>query len=82
VLEGPERVDLLVTDIGLPDIDGRRLAERARELRPGLRVLFLTGYAHGAAAGDLALGPGTDLLGKPVAMEDFLAKVQEMLEGS
>jgi PAS domain S-box-containing protein len=81
ILEGPAPIDLLVTDVGLPGMDGRRLAEAARLLRPGLRVLFLTGYAHDARRGDLALGPGTDLLAKPVAMDDFAKKVRAMAAG-
>ncbi len=44
-----QRIDLLVTDIGLPDLNGRQLADAAREKRPDLKVLFMTGYAEKAA---------------------------------
>lgn len=82
ILEGPEPIDLMVTDVGLPGIDGRQLAKKAREIRPGLKVLFLTGYAHNAAIGEEGLGPDTDLLSKPVAMQALLIKVRCMIEGS
>ncbi|WP_192499440.1 PAS domain S-box protein [Skermanella pratensis] len=78
ILESPVPIDLLVTDIGLPGIDGRQLAERARALRPALKVLFLTGYAGRSTDGDPILGPDTGLIGKPVPMDSFLAKVQFM----
>lgn len=78
ILEGPVPIDLLVTDVGLPGINGRQLAEMARVLRPALKVLFLTGYARPAADGDAFLGPDTGLISKPVAMDSFLAKVRSM----
>ena len=44
-----ERIDLLVTDVGLPGMNGRQLADQARETRPGLKILFITGYAESVA---------------------------------
>ena len=81
-LHSAERVDLLVTDVGLPGMNGRQLADAAREHRPGLKVLFITGYAHTAApeAAD-ALGPGMALIGKPFALDALAAKVRDMIEG-
>ncbi|AWK89387.1 PAS domain-containing sensor histidine kinase [Azospirillum thermophilum] len=79
VLAGSRRVDLLATDVGLPGINGRQLAQMARSLRPELKVLFLTGYAYGASLDKEPLGPGTQLLSKPVAIDVFLAKVRTML---
>lgn len=78
ILEGPAPIDLLVTDVGLPGIDGRQLAEMARVLRPGLKVLFLTGYARQATDGEALHGPDTGLISKPVPMDSFLTKVQAM----
>jgi PAS domain S-box-containing protein len=75
-----ERIDLLATDVGLPGINGRQLAEMARSLRPDLKVLFLTGYAYDAALEKEVLEPNTQLLGKPVAIEAFCAKVHGMLQ--
>lgn len=73
------RIDLLVTDIGLPDgLDGRQVADAARVVRPGLKVLFVTGYA-GPAADDLRLEPGTELLGKPFSFDALLGTVDRMM---
>jgi CheY-like chemotaxis protein len=77
-----QRIDLLATDVGLPGINGRQLAEMARSLRPDLKVLFLTGYAYNAALDKEVLGPNTQLLSKPVALEAFCATVQRMLQAS
>jgi CheY-like chemotaxis protein len=74
------KVDLLATDVGLPGMNGRQLAETARRLRPDLGVLFLTGYAHNAALGDEPLGPRTHLLSKPFAVKTLLTKIRIMLE--
>jgi PAS domain S-box-containing protein len=80
VLESDMKIDLLATDVGLPGMNGRQLAETARTLRPGLSVLFLTGYAHNAALGDEPLGPRTQLISKPFAVKVLLTKIRSMLE--
>jgi PAS domain S-box-containing protein len=80
IVASSERIDLLATDVGLPGINGRQLAEMARSLRPGLKVLFLTGYAYKAAIEPETLGPNMQLLSKPVPIEAFCAKVHGMLE--
>jgi CheY-like chemotaxis protein len=82
IVASSERIDLLVTDVGLPGLNGRQLAEMARSLRPGLKVLFVTGYAYNAAMDKEVLGSNTQLLGKPVAMEVFCTKVHGMLQSS
>jgi PAS domain S-box-containing protein len=82
IVASSERIDLLVTDVGLPGINGRQLAEMARSQQPDLKVLFLTGYAYDAAMDKEVLGPNTQLLGKPVAIEVFCAKVRGMLQSS
>ena len=84
VLRSAGRVDLLVTDVGLPGMNGRQLADAARERRPGLKVLFITGYAHNVAPDGLpgdALEPGMALIGKPFALDALAAKVRGMIEG-
>ncbi len=58
ILRGDSRIDLLVTDVGLPGMNGRQLADQAREMRPGLKVLFITGYAENVAIADGFLQPG------------------------
>lgn len=57
IIESGARIDLLVTDVGHPGLYGRQVADAARVLRPGLKVLFKTGYAHNAAIGNDALQP-------------------------
>jgi len=73
------RVDLLVTDVGLPGgMNGRQIADAARERRPGLLVLFITGYAGIVLDGQLA--PGMEVIGKPFALDVLVAKMRAMLE--
>ena len=73
-------VDLLVTDVGPPGLNGRQLADAAREARPGLKVLFITGYAHNAAVGNGVLEPGTEMLTKPFAMDALADKIRAMID--
>jgi CheY-like chemotaxis protein len=73
------RVDVLVTDVGLPGgLNGRQVADAARERRPGLPVLFITGYADGAL--DSQLAQGMEVIGKPFALDALATRVQAMLE--
>ncbi|MBV8616535.1 MAG: PAS domain S-box protein [Acetobacteraceae bacterium] len=81
VLQAETRVDLLITDVGLPGgMNGRQLADAGRLLRPGLRVLFITGYAENAALGNGRLEPGMHLLTKPFPMEALASRVKNILE--
>ena len=80
LLQSAGQVDVLVTDVGLPGLNGRQLADAARVLRPGLRVLFITGYA-GGAVGHEALEPGMEILVKPFALHALVAKLRGMLAG-
>jgi len=75
------RADVLVTDVGLPGgLNGRQVADAAREQLPGLPVLFITGYADGALDGQLA--PGMEVIGKPFALDTLATRVRAMLEGA
>jgi PAS domain S-box-containing protein len=81
ILQSQARVDLLVTDVGLPGLNGRQLADAARALRPNLKVLFITGYAHNAAIGNgLALESGMEIITKPFALDVLAAKIRTMIE--
>jgi len=81
-LQAAPRIDLLVTDIGLPGgMNGRQFAAEARAMHPGLRVLFITGYA-GAAATLGFLEPGMALLAKPFTVEAFGTRVRDMLRAA
>ena len=82
VIESGAPVELLITDVGLPNgMNGRQVADAARALRPGLKVLFITGYAENAAVGNGHLEPGMELLTKPFSMEALAAKVADMMKG-
>ena len=78
ILRSEAPVDLLVTDVGLPGMNGRDLADAARELRPGLKVLFVTGYADRAQAGEFA-GEGMDMIVKPFNLDQLSGKITEMV---
>lgn len=81
VLESDARIDLLVTDVGLPGgMNGRQLADAARIIRPDLKVLFITGYAENAIIGNGHLDPGMWVLTKPFTMEAFASRIYEMIE--
>jgi signal transduction histidine kinase len=79
ILNSGQRVDLLVTDVGLPGINGRQLAEEARETMPGLKVLFITGYAGNAAASDALLQPGMEMITKPFELDQLLQRIRAMV---
>ncbi|MBA1279006.1 PAS domain S-box protein [Pseudomonas stutzeri] len=81
-LQSDQRIDLLVSDFGLPGINGRQLAEIARQYRPDLRVLFITGYAPNAEVRGEFLAPGMDMLAKPFSIEMLGAKVRQLIERS
>ncbi|WP_017669574.1 ATP-binding protein [Blastomonas sp. AAP53] len=72
-------IDLLISDVGLPGLNGRQLAEIARQDRPDLRVLFVTGYAQGAAVRSGFLDHGMDMLTKPFQIDTLAIKVRQML---
>lgn len=72
-------IELLLTDVGLPGISGRELADMARTYRPGLPVLFMTGYAETALDRQAFLDTGMDLLIKPFQTSELLAKVGRTL---
>ncbi len=75
-------VDLLVTDVGLPGMNGRQLAELFRERHPATPVLFMTGYAESAAVRSEFLGPNMSLITKPFALEVFSQAVMRALVGT
>ncbi|MBP1180382.1 ATP-binding protein [Methylobacterium sp. PvR107] len=80
VLHSDVRIDLLVTDVGLPGgMNGRQMAEAGRVKRPGLKVLFITGYAEAAVFGKGPLDPGMQVLTKPFVVEVLGARIREMI---
>jgi PAS domain S-box-containing protein len=81
VVQSQEPIDLLVTDVGLPGLNGRQLADAAQQTRPGLPVLLITGYA-GKALEEMALAPGMEVMRKPFALDALAARVRVLMETS
>jgi len=79
VLQSKRPIDLLITDVGLPGINGRQLADQAREWRPELKVLFITGYAENAALAAGFLAPGMEMITKPFAVEVLARRIKAMI---
>jgi len=75
-------IDLLLTDVGLPRMSGRELADVARGWRAELPVLFMTGYAQTALNRQAFLAPGMDMLFKPFQIGELLEKVRRVLEAA
>ena len=80
ILQSDVHLDLLITDVGLPGgMNGRQMADAGRQSRPGLKTLFITGYAENAAIGNGHLDPGMEILTKPFAVDALAARVREMM---
>jgi signal transduction histidine kinase/CheY-like chemotaxis protein len=80
IIDSEVQIDLLVSDVGLPgSINGRQLADAARQRRPGLKVLFITGYAEASTVGSGSLEDGIQVLTKPFTLTAFASKVQGMI---
>jgi signal transduction histidine kinase len=82
ILRAQPDIELMFTDVGLPgDYNGQQLAEEARRKKPGLKVLFTTGYAYGGIVHAGRLDPGLDLLLKPFNTASLANKVRAVLDG-
>ena len=82
LLQSDVGIDLLITDVGLPGgMNGRQMADAGREVRPGLKTLFITGYAESAALGNSSLGAGMQVLTKPFSIDILATRVLELLRG-
>ena len=82
VLQSDARIDLLVTDVGLPGgMNGRQMADAGRESRPGLKVLFITGYAENAVLNNGHLSADMQVLTKPFAVEALATRIRELVDG-
>ncbi len=80
-LDAADRVDLLITDVGLPGgLNGRQVADAARQRRPGLKVLFITGFAENAVLNHGHLDPGMHVMTKPFAMESLAVRIRDLIE--
>jgi len=75
-----DQIHLLVTDVMMPGMNGRELAERLLAQRPSLRVLFISGYAENVLASHVGLVPGAAFLGKPFKPKALVTKVRDVLD--
>jgi len=82
-LRSGRRIDLLVTDVGMPGgMNGRQVADAGRGLRPGLRVLFITGYAEGSMLDQQSFDTDMQVLTKPFEMDTLARRVKALIERS
>ncbi len=80
ILRSDARIDLVVTDVGLPGgMNGRQMIDVARSVRPGLKALFITGFAENALLNNGQLEPGMSVLTKPFAMDVLAARIRDLL---
>ena len=82
VLQSDARIDLLITDVGLPGLNGRQVADAGRVHRAELKVLFITGYADNAVLSHHHLAPGMQVLTKPFAMDELASRVRDLIAQS
>jgi CheY-like chemotaxis protein len=75
-----QKVTLLFTDVVMPDMSGRQLADRALGKRPNLKMLYTTGYTRNAIVHNGMLDPGANLLTKPFSIEELAAEVRKILD--
>jgi CheY-like chemotaxis protein len=80
VKEEDPTIRLLFTDVGLPGLNGRQVADKAWRLRPDVRVVFASGYAHHALVHQGRLDPDVELLAKPFTFNDLAAKIRRALD--
>jgi two-component system, cell cycle sensor histidine kinase and response regulator CckA len=79
--DGTRQVDLVLTDLVMPEMGGRELVERLRARHPGMKVLFMSGYSERAVTQDGAMPPGTGFVEKPFTVEQLTRRTREILDG-
>lgn len=77
----PGEIRLLVTDVVMPHMTGKEVAEKMREIKPGIEVLYMSGYARPVLASQGRLDPGVALVEKPFSEAELMAKAGEVLNG-
>jgi CheY-like chemotaxis protein len=82
IVEAGERaVDLVITDVVMPEMGGREMVERLRTRHPGIKVLFMSGYSERAVTSDGVMPPGTGFVEKPFTIEQLTRRTRELLDG-
>jgi CheY-like chemotaxis protein len=83
ILSGKDPIDLLLTDVVMPGgVNGRQLADAAVGQRPGLRVLYMTGYTRNAIVHQGRLDLGISMISKPFSFEELASKVRQVLDAA
>jgi len=82
LLDEQPGIALLFTDVVMPEVNGRQLADAARHRYPDLKVLFTTGYSRNALVHDGVLDSGVQLIGKPFTVEELARRVREVLDAA
>ncbi len=77
-----KRLDLLLTDVVMPGLNGAQLGKRAKEIRPELPILYMTGYTRNAIVHQGRLDEGLQLLQKPISQNQLAARVRDLLDGN
>ena len=80
LLQEEPKIDLLLTDVVMPGIDGRELGRRAQQIRPNIKILYMTGYSRNAVVHQGRLDEGVELLEKPISQAKLALRVREMLD--
>jgi CheY-like chemotaxis protein len=75
------KIDILITDVAMPGMSGHELAKRVAASRPGIKILFLSGYTEDAIIHEGVLDPGTAFLQKPFTLQALARKVRAVLHG-
>ena len=82
VAEPNRRIHLLLTDVVMPGINGRHLADQARVIQPGMKVVFMTGYPQDVVVDRGRVEPGVELVQKPFAREDLATRIRALLDAN
>ncbi|MFD1959061.1 response regulator [Novosphingobium panipatense] len=80
LVDSHPEITLLFTDIVMPDMNGRKLAEEALRRRPDLKILYTSGYTRNAVVHNGVIDPGVELIGKPFTIEQLATKIRSVLE--
>jgi len=80
ILQSNRQIDMLITDIGLPGLNGRQIADAALVKRPDLKILFMTGYAENAALANGVLESGMEMITKPFPMDTLAKRIREIIQ--